>query len=156
MQSCKLFKFVVWPRSPTCSVTAQFILRRWKIVASWCCADFQQRSNERMVVLPETQSSSFYGVKNFLRLDGMKLIKTFEVMAGPCFSKHSPALFTVLKNFFVWMSCSHLETFKFKAGPRSPRSSVTTQLISRRWRIISFWCYADFQQRSNKRMVVLF
>ena len=34
--------------------------------------------------------------------------------------------------------------------PRSPTSPVTAQLISRRWKIVSFWCYANTQQRSNE------
>ena len=76
-------------------------------------------------------------------------------MAGPCFPKHGPVPFTVLKKLFVWMLCSRLETFKFKAGPRSPTSPVAAQLISRRWKIVSSWCCADFQQRSNNRLVVL-
>ena len=41
------------------------------------------------------------------------------------------------------------------AGPRSPTSPVTAQLSSRRWRIVSFWCYADIQRRSNERTFVL-
>ena len=63
--------------------------------------------------------------------------------------------FTVLNKLLVWMFCRHVKRIKFMAGPRSPTSLVTAQLISRRWRIISFWCYADMQQRSNERMVVL-
>ena len=81
--------------------------------------------------------------------------KTFELMAGPCSPKHGPNSFTVLKNHFVWMLCSQLITFQFMAGPRSPKSSVTAGLISQRWKLISLWCCADFQQRSNERMVVL-
>ena len=76
-------------------------------------------------------------------------------MVGPCFPKHGPVLFTVLMNFFVWMFCSHVKTFKFMAGLHFPTSPVTAQLISRRWKLISFWCWADFQQRSNERLVVL-
>ena len=76
-------------------------------------------------------------------------------MAEWCSLKHGPVPFTVLKNVFVWMLCSHVKTFKFMAEGRSPRSPVTAQLISRRWRIILFWCCADFQQGSNERMVVL-
>ena len=347
------------PRSPTSLVTAQLISRRWRIISLGCCADFQQRSNERMVVLPQTHFRSFHGVEDFSHLDGMKLFKnirtygwavfpqntaqflslcwktfssdvmqpckhfpvdgwaalpnipchgpahfaalknhfflmlcrlsttfkwmagcvppntaqlfsrcwkhffldgikrfknirtygwavlpqtrpssfhgvkepfrvdvlqplkhtqvhgwaalpkwrgraphplsrpsscqsveksfrfdvmqifnnvqmngwscslkhgpghftvlktlyiwmvrtfskTFELMAGPCSPKHGPVPFTVLKNHFVWMLCSHVKTFKFMAGPRSPTPLVTAQLISRRWRIISFWCCADF------------
>ena len=81
--------------------------------------------------------------------------KTFKFMAGPCSPTNGLVSFTVLTNLFVWMLCSRLKTFKFMAGPRSPTSPVTAQLISRRWRIFSFWCYANFQQRSNERLVVL-
>ena len=76
-------------------------------------------------------------------------------MAGPCWPKHSPSLFTVLKNLFVWMLCSKLKSIKFKAGPRSPTSPVTAQFIPRRWKIISSWWCADLQQRWNERLVVL-
>ena len=38
----------------------------------WCCADFQQRSNERLVVLPQTRSSSIHGVEEPFRLDVMQ------------------------------------------------------------------------------------
>ena len=81
--------------------------------------------------------------------------KIFELMARPCSPKHGPVPFTVLKNLFVWMLCNHLKTFKFMAGPRSPTSLATAKLISRRWKINSFWCYADFQQRLNEWQVVL-
>ena len=83
------------------------------------------------------------------------LSKTLKSLAEPCSPKYGPVPFTVLKNLFVWMLCSHLNSFKFMAGPRSPTSSVTAKLNSRRWRIVSLWCYVDFQQRSNERMVVL-
>ena len=76
-------------------------------------------------------------------------------MAGLCSPKHGPILFTVLKNLFVRMFCSRVKTFKLMAGPRSPISSVTAKLISRRWRIVSFCSCANIQQRSNERMVVL-
>ena len=81
--------------------------------------------------------------------------KTFKFMAGPCSPTHGPVPLTVLKNLFVWMLCSRLKPFKFMAGPRSPTSPVTAQLISRRWGTFSLWCYADFQQRSKERLVVL-
>ena len=64
----------------------------------------------------------------------------FEFIVGPCSPKHGSLLFTVLKSFFVWMLCSHLKTFKLMAGPHSPTSFLTAQLISRPWKIISSWC----------------
>ena len=63
------------PRSPTSSVTAQLISRRRRFFSFWCCADFQQRSNERLVVLPQTRSSSIHGVESTFRPDGRKLFK---------------------------------------------------------------------------------
>ena len=80
---------------------------------------------------------------------------TIKFPAGPFLFQHGPVLFTVLKILFVWIICSHLKPFMFMAGPRSPTSPVTTQLISRRWVTFSSWCYADCQQRSNQRLVVL-
>ena len=245
----KTFKFMAGPRSRTSSVTAQLISRRWKIVSFWCYADIQQRSKERLFVLPETRSKAFHGVEEPFLLDGMKLFKnirtygwavfsqtrpssvhgvdgiyfyayfaamqkhsslwlgrapqhplsrpssfrgfeesfrfdfmqtfnnvqmigrlcspkrgpghftvltnlfiwmvwnfskTFKLMAWPCSPKHGPVLFTVLRILFVLMFGSHVKTIKFMARPRSPTSPVTAQLISRRWRIVSFWCCADF------------
>ena len=46
------------------------------------------------------------------------------------------------KNFFVLMLCSHLKTFELMSGPRSPTSYVTAQLIPRRWKTVSTWCYS--------------
>ena len=80
---------------------------------------------------------------------------TIEMMAGPCSPKHGPAPFTMSKNLFVWMLCTRLKPFKFMAGPRSATSLVTAQLISRRERCFSFWCFANFQQRLNEWLVVL-
>ena len=255
----KTFKFMARSRYPTSPVTAQIISRRWRIISFWCYADFQQGTNERMVVLPQTRSRWLHGVEDSSHLDGMKLFRNtrtygwaflpqtrpssfhgveepfrldvmqpvkhfqvdgwaalpnffchcpahfaalknhfvlilrrlsttfkwtdgrappnvsahftglktlfiliawrvstkFELRAGPCYFIYGPVFFTVLKNLFVWMLCSHVKTFKFMAGPRSPTSPVTAQLILRRWKILSFWCYADFKQRLNERMVVL-
>ena len=115
------FKFMAGPRSATSLVTAQLISRRWKIISFWCYADFQQRSNERMVVLPQTRPSSFCGFEKPFRLDVMQPFRNIQVYGWAAF----------------------------------PNVLVTAQLISRRWKIISFWCYADKQQRSNERLVVL-
>ena len=100
-------------------------------------------------------AAHFTVLKTFLIRMVWSFSITFELMAGPCSPKHGPVSFTVLKNFSVWMFCSHVKTFKFMAGPRSPTSPVTAQLILRRWKIVSFWCYANIQQRSNERTFVL-
>ena len=147
----KPFKLMAGPRSPASPVTTQLISRRWITVSS-----FQQRSNQRLVVLPQTRSSSFHGVKAISRLDGHKLFKCHQIYGWAVLPQTRPSFFHgVEKHFFVWMLCSHLKPFKFMAGPRSPTSPVTAQLNSRRWRVFSSWCYADCQQRLNERLVVL-
>ena len=104
---------------------------------------------------PKHGPAHFTVLKNFLIWMVRSFSKTLELVVGPCSSKHGPVLFRVLKNFFVWMLCSHVKTFKFMTGPHFPTPLVTAQLILRRWRSVSLWCCADFQQRSNERMVVL-
>ena len=128
----KTFKLMAGPRSPTSPVTTQLILRCWKIVLFWCNADFQQRSNERLVVLPQTRFSSYHGVENTFNSMVWNFSKTCKSMARPCSLKHRPVRFTILKKLFVWLLCSHLKTIKLIAGPRSPTSFVTAHLISRR------------------------
>ena len=104
---------------------------------------------------PKHSPGHFTLLKNLFIWMVRSFSKTLELMVGPCSSKHGPVHFTVLKNFFVWMWCSHVKTFKFMAGPHFPTSSVTAQLILRRWKIVSLWCCADIQQRSNERLLLL-
>ena len=155
LQPCKTIKLMAGPRSPTYPVTAQLISRRWKFIWFWCYADIQQRSNQRLVMRPQNGAAHFTVLKTFFNWMVWSFSKTVELMAGPWFPKHGPVPFTGLKNFFVPMFCKQLKTCKFMAGPRSPTSPVTAQLISRRSKIVSFWCFADFPQRSNERMVVI-
>ena len=151
-----IFQFMAGPRSPTSPVTAQLTSRRWRIISFWCCADNQQRSNERMVVLPQTRSNAFHSVEDSSHLDGNFF---FQKHSNSWLGRASPNTAQFLSRcwwtFFVWMLCSQLNTFKFMAGPRSPTSPVTAQLTSRRWGIVLFCSFADFQQRSNERLVVL-
>ena len=126
-----------------------------KISSFWSYADFQHRSNERMVVLSQTRSSSFHKVEKLFPVDGMKLFRNIRTDGWAGFPKHGPVPLKVLKKLFVWMFSRQLKTVKFMSGPRFSTSPVTGQLVSRRWKIVSFWCFADFQQRSNERMVVL-
>ena len=143
------------PRSPTSSVLAKLILRRWRIISLWCCADFQQRSNERLVVLPQTRSRAFHGVEDFFYLDGRKLFNNIRIYGWAVLPQTRPSSLHGVEGLFRLMLCSQLNTFNLMAGPRSPSSPVTAQLILQRWRLFSFWCCADFQQRLNERMVVL-
>ena len=71
----KTIKFMAGPRSPT-SVTDQLILRRSKIFSSWRYTGFQQRSNERLFVLPQTRSNSFHDVTTSFRRDSKMIFKT--------------------------------------------------------------------------------
>ena len=108
-----------------------------------------------MVVHPKHGRKHFTVLKNFFLWMVWIFSKTFELMAGLCSPKHGPVPFTVLKNVFVWLFRSHVEILKLMAGPSSRTSPVTVQFFSRRWKLISFWCCADIQQRLNERMVVL-
>ena len=74
----KTFKLMPGPRSPTSPVTAQLIFWRWRLLSSCCYANFQERLNERLVVLPRTRSSSYQGVED-VSLDGMKLLKNMQI-----------------------------------------------------------------------------
>ena len=104
---------------------------------------------------PKHGSAHFTVLKHLFVWIVWRFSITIKFPAGPFLFQHGSMLFTVLKNLFVSIICSHLKQFKFMAGPRSPTSPVTTQIISRRWITFSSWCYADCQQRSNQRLVVL-
>ena len=192
----------------------------------WCDADFQQRSNERLVVLPQTRSNSIHSVENLFRLSAMQPFQkhsSWWLGSAPQHPLSRPSSFFGVKHLFVVMLCrlsttfkwtagrappntvqllsqcwvnfssAWLEafqkhsnfrlgrppsntaqilsrcwwnfsfrcyaaiskTFKLMAGPRFPTSPVTAQLISRHKTWVSFWCDANFQQRSNERLVVL-
>ena len=81
------------PRSPTSPVTAQLISRRWGIFSFWCYVDCQQRSNQRLVVLPQTRSSSFHGVTHYSCFDGMKLFKNIRFHGWAVLPKTRPNSF---------------------------------------------------------------
>ena len=135
-------------------VTTQLILQRWRVVSFSSYAEFQQRSKKRMVVLPQTHSCSFHGVENSFYLDGTKLFKNIRTYAWAVLPHTRPSSFYGVEKPFRVMLCSQLNSVKLMAGPRSPTSPVTAQLIFQRWGIFSFCCFANFQQRSNERMVV--
>ena len=75
----KNFQVDGWAALPNilCHGPAHFTAVNMGIVF-WCCANFQQRSNERLVVLPQTRSSSIHGVESTFRPDGMKLSKNIR------------------------------------------------------------------------------
>ena len=105
----KPFKFVAGPCSPTSPVTFQLISRRWRIISFWCWADCQQRSNQRLVVLPQTRCSSFHGVKQFSHLDGRKLFKIIRFYGWAVLPQTRPSSFHNVKQPF---RLDVLHTFK--------------------------------------------
>ena len=149
------FKFSDRPHSPTTLVTAQLILRRWRIISFWCYADAQPRSNERMLVLPQTRSRGFYGVEELFRLDGMKLFKNIRTCGWVVLPQTGPSSFHKVDQPLRLDVLQSFKNIQNDGWAALPSIFVTAQLISRRWKIISFWCYADIQQRLNEWMVVL-
>ena len=151
----KTFKFMAGPRSPTYPVTAQISFRRWRIVLFSCYADIQQRSNERTFVLPQTRSKAIYGVEEPFRLDSMKLYKNIRTDGWAVLPQTPPSSFHSVDGIYFYGYSAAMQKHSNLWLARFSISPVTAQLISRRRRIVSFWCYADIQQRSNERLVVL-
>ena len=97
----KPFKFMAGPRYPTTPVTAQLISRRWGISSFWCYADCQQCSNQRLVGLPQTRSSSFHGVEDFFSSGWQEAFQKHSKSWLGCAPPNTAQfLFTVLQNFF--------------------------------------------------------
>ena len=71
---------------------------------------------------PKTRHNSITALKNLLVWMLWNFSITFKSVAGPCSPKHGRTPFTVLKKFFLLMSCSHLKTSNFMTKPRSPTS----------------------------------
>ena len=103
---------------------------------------------------PKHGPAHFTVSKTFSRLDGMKLFKNTRICGWAVLPHARPNPFVLLENFFIGTLCFILNTFKLMPGPRSPTSFVTAQLNSRRLKVFTQWCYADFQHCSNERLVV--
>ena len=69
-----------WAKLPNIRCHGPAHFAALNIFSFWCCADFPQRSNERLVVLPQTRSSSYHGVKSTFRPDGVKLFKNIPIL----------------------------------------------------------------------------
>ena len=192
----------------------------------WCYADFQQRSNERLVVVPQTRSSSNHAVESIYCPDGVKLFKNIQNLGWVVLPqtrpssfhgveesfrldvtqpfqnlsswwlgrapqhplsrpssirgvedsfrfdvvqifnniqmndwsyspKHGPVPFTVLKNLFVWMLSSYFENIQVDGWAALPNIPCHGRAHFAALNIFFLWCCADFQQRSNERLVVL-
>ena len=81
--------------------------------------------------------------------------KTFKSLAGSCYPKHGPVLFTMFRNFFVWMLCNHSENIQVDGWAALPNIPSHGPAHFAALNIFFFWCCANFQQRSNERLVVL-
>ena len=108
----KIFKLMAGPRFPTSPVTAQ-------LISFWCYADFQQRSNERLVVLPQTRSSSNHAVVSTFRPDGVKLFRNIQILGWVVLPQTRPSSFHGVEKLFRldvmqpfqnysswWLSCA--------------------------------------------------
>ena len=110
-------------RSQTSLVTAQLSSRRWRIVSFWCYADIQQRSNERIIVLPQTRSRAFHGVEELFRLDGMKLFKNIRTYGWAVLSQtRSSSVHGVEELIFmdVLQPCKNIQVYGWVALPNIP------------------------------------
>ena len=90
----------------------------------------------------------------FVRMAWMSSI-TFKFWTGSCSPKQSPVPFTVLKNFFIWMLCSLFENIQVDGWAALPNILCHGPVHFAALNMFLFWCYADSQQRSNERLVVL-
>ena len=148
MQPFKTIQVYGWAALPNipCHGPAHFAALK---NLSFCCyADCQQRSNEWLVVLPQTRPSSIHGVEEPFCLDVMQPKKNFQnrcCAALPNFLCHGLAHFAALKIIFVLMLNRFWTTFKSTAGRAPPN---TLQLISRCWKHFSSGWYQAFQKHS--------
>ena len=73
-----------------------------------------------MVVLPQTHSRSFHGVKNFSHLDGMKLFKNIRTHGWAVLSQTRPSSFHGVEEYFrpdVMQPIKHLQVDGWAALP---------------------------------------
>ena len=61
---------------------------------------------------PLLRASLFHGVKHGHRFDVMQIFNKVETNGWSCSPKHGPVPFTVLKNLYVWMLCSHFKNIQ--------------------------------------------
>ena len=122
----------------------------------WCCADFQQRSNERLLVLPQTRSSSFHDVESTFRPDGMKLFKNIQNLDWIVLPQTRPSSYHGVEEIFgldVMQPFPKHSSWCLGCGPQHPLSRPSSFRGVKHH--FFFWCYAEFQQCSNERLVVL-
>ena len=119
-----------WPCSPTSPIPARLISPCSKTFSTWCYADCQQRSNERLVVPPQTRPSWFHVVQYLFAmmqcslLETLRLTKRIEIFFGaalPNIFCFRPPLLWTLNKIFVLMLRGLLKTFDYKAGPCFPK-----------------------------------
>ena len=119
-QQFKHIQVYAWAALPNIPVPAKLISRRWKIFSSWCYADFQQRSIERMIVLPQTRSSAFHGVEKSFRLDGMKLFNNIRSYGWAVLPQARPSSFNGVEETFRLDVMQPGKTFQVKGWAALP------------------------------------
>ena len=140
MQRIENIQIYGWPALPNILCHGPPHFAALKSFLLWMLCRLLTTFNWTAGRVPPTRSRWFHGVEGVCRLDGMKLSKNIQTENWAVFHKHGPFFFTVLMKFFVLMLCSHLKTFKLIAGPRSPTSPATAQLIPRRSKNVWSWC----------------
>ena len=141
------------PRSPTSPVTDKLISRRKRCVSFWWFADFQQGLNEWFVVLPQTRSSSFHGVKAFSRLDGMKVFKIYQSYGWAVLPQLRPSSFHGVDEPFRLDVMQPFKTVQVYGW--AVLSNIPCHGPAHFAALKSFSFYADCQERSNQKRVVL-
>ena len=104
------------------------------------------------IVLPQTKPSSFHGVEEPFRLAVMQAFRTqssWWLDRAPQHPLSRPSSFRGVKHVFVLMLCRFSTTFKRTAGRAPPN---TVQLKSRCWVNFSSGWLETFQKQSKFRL----
>ena len=91
----------------------------------WCYATSQQRLNERLVVLPQTRSSSNHGVESTFRPDGSKLFKNIPNLGWVVLPQTRPSSFYGVEKpfcFDVMQPFQKLSSWWLGRAPQHPLS----------------------------------
>ena len=89
-------------RAPQHPLSRPSSFRGVKHVFFWCYKASQQRSNERLVVLPQTRSSSIHGVESNFRPDASKLFKNIPKSGWVVLSLTRPSSFHGVEKLFCF------------------------------------------------------
>ena len=100
---CNHFKNIQingWAALPNNPCDGRIYFAALNYVFFWCYANFQQRSNERLVVLPQTRSSSNHVVESTFCPDGVKLFKNIQNLGWVVLPQTRPSSFHGVEKLF--------------------------------------------------------